>query len=212
MKSLKELAKMAVLKQGLGSEECIPLTVREELELMEEAIRADMTGRGYHEYYVEESLEFDINWSEGCWSFLLRRRTENRWTETSTEIRAESHTFLQPEWADLFGIDYTSARFGGCWINDFKINIEERRVTFHGNFGSPHDDDTANQFSTEFWFSLTSFYVRVKTVEWDPVACSYFTVTERCYEQRDTSTWSFMQWDGEFHDPEFHFPLFQDLQ
>ena len=212
MKSLRELAKMAVLKLGLGSEESIPFTVSEEIRLMNDAIRADMTGRGYHEYYVEGSIEFDIDWSEGCWSFLLRRRTENRWTEMSTEMRAMTTSFLQPEWADLFGIDYTPARFHGCWIKDYKINFEERSVTFYGNFGSPYDDDIANQFTTEFWFSLTSFYVRIKTVEWDPVACSYFTVTERCYEQSDTDTWSFMQWDGEFHDPEFHFPLFQDLQ
>ena len=75
MKSLRELAKMAVLKLGLGSEESIPFTVSEEIRLMNDAIRADMTGRGYHEYYVEGSIEFDIDWSEGCWSFLLRRRT-----------------------------------------------------------------------------------------------------------------------------------------
>ena len=44
MKILKELAKLAVLKLGLGDEECILVTVCEELRCMEEAIRADMTG------------------------------------------------------------------------------------------------------------------------------------------------------------------------
>jgi hypothetical protein len=41
MKSLKELARLAVLKQGFGNDECIPVTLREELRCMEEAIRAD---------------------------------------------------------------------------------------------------------------------------------------------------------------------------
>ena len=92
MKTLKELAMLAVLKFGLGSEECIPASVHKELEQMEVTIRADMTGRGYHEYYVEGSLEFDIDWSEGCWSFLLRKRVENRWTEISAEIKAKTHS------------------------------------------------------------------------------------------------------------------------
>ena len=192
MRSLKELAKMAVLKQGLRSEECLPVTVREELELMEVAIMTDMTGRGYYDNNdIIRFLGFDIDWSEGCWSFLLRKRTENSWTKILTEIRAKKPSFLPPEWADLFGIDYTPAMIHGSLIKDFKINIEERRVTFYGNFGSHYDDDTPSDFSTEFWFSHshTSFIrVRIKTIEWDHVACSYFTVTERWFEQSDTDT------------------------
>ena len=192
MKSLKELAKMAVLKQGLGSEECIPVTVREELKLMEQAIRKSMTGRGYYDNNdIIRFLEFDIDWSEGCWSFLLRKRTENRWTETSTKIRAKTRSFLPPEWADLFGINYTPTMLHGSWIKDFKMNIDERRVTFYGNFGSPYDDETANEFSTQFWFSHASCHVRIKTLEWDPVACSYITVTDRWYEQSDDDTCHF---------------------
>ena len=203
MRSLKELAKLAVLKLGLGDEECIPVTVREELRCMEEAIRADMTGWGYHEYSFEGSLEFDIAWSGGCWSFSLRGR-ENGWTELSAEIRAESRSFLQPEWAFLFGIDYTRAKFHGLRITDFQLDPEKRRVTFNGNYGSPRDDDTSNQFSTELGFSDRSCYVTIKTVEWNPGTCSHFSVTERFYKQTDTHTWSFMQWDDELR--EFYFP------
>ena len=164
MRSLKELAKLAVLKLGLGDEECIPVTVREELRCMEEAIRADMTGWGYHKYSRGEmSLEFDISWSRGCWSFLLRRGTENGWTEMSAEITAKSQSILQPEWADLFGFDYMRARLHGLRFTDFKLDMEERRVTFAGYYGSPQDDVPLNQFSTELWFTCSSHYVKIKT-------------------------------------------------
>ena len=181
MKSLQQLAKLTLLKHGLGDEACIPVTVREELRCMEEAIRADMTGWGYHKYSRGEmSLEFDISWSRGCWSFLLRRGTENGWTEMSAEITAKSQSTLQPELADLFGFDYMRARLHGLRFTDFKLDMEERRVTFAGYYGSPQDDVPLNQFSTELWFTCSSHYVKIKTVEWDHGACSD-SVTERLY-------------------------------
>jgi hypothetical protein len=205
MKSLKELAKLAVLKQRCGNEECVPVTLREELRCMEEAIRADMTGCGYQECSSGSSHEFDILYCGGCWSFLLRRQEENRWTEMSMEIRAQSQSILEPEWADLFGIDYMRARQQGLRISDSQLDLDERRVTFNGHYGPPIDDIPQNQFSVEMRFSEGSSYVMIKTLEWDHGTCSHFPVTERLYKQTDTNSWGSMQWDDELR--EFYFPL-----
>ena len=57
MKSLKELAKLAVLKLGLGDEECIPVTVLEELRSMEigRGYQERNDGSGYHEFYQQKT-------------------------------------------------------------------------------------------------------------------------------------------------------------
>lgn len=66
MKSLKELAKMAVLKRGLGREECILVTIHENLKLMEETNRKSIKGRGYYDNNdIMGFLELDIDWSGG---------------------------------------------------------------------------------------------------------------------------------------------------
>ena len=205
MKSLKELARLAVLKQGFGNDECIPVTLREELRCMEEAIRADMTGCGYQECSSGNSREFDIHYSEGCWSFRLRRRDENGWTEMSMEIRAQSQSILEPEWANLFGINYTRARQQGLRISDSQLDLDERKVKFNGHYGPPTDDIPLNQFSVEMRFLEGSSYVMIKTLEWDHGTCSHFLVTERLHEQTDTNSWGSMQWDDELR--EFYFPL-----
>ena len=57
MRSLKELAKLAVLKLGLGDEECIPVTVLEELRSMEigRGYQERNDGSGYHEFYQQKT-------------------------------------------------------------------------------------------------------------------------------------------------------------
>jgi hypothetical protein len=57
MKSLKEHAKLAVLKLGLGDEECIPVTVLEELRSMEigRGYQERNDGSGYHEFYQQKT-------------------------------------------------------------------------------------------------------------------------------------------------------------
>jgi hypothetical protein len=143
-----------------------------------------------------------------CWSFLLRRLQLDRWPAPRADIRAGRQTILSPQWAELFGLDYTPGRWHGFRIYDFQINPERRQVTFHGDYASSSDALASNLFRTTFWFSKTCFFVRIKSEEWDPVHWSYYTETERCFEQPDTDNWSFMRWDNQFHSPAFHQPLF----
>ena len=101
-------------------------------------------------------------------------------------------------------MESTSACHIGLSIYNFFIDAENRIVTFYGEY--------KEKFICSFWFSKTGFFVRVKCKEWDTLTSTYCTLAERCYEQPDTDTWSFMVWDNEFHNPGFHFPLFENFR
>ena len=189
MKSLKEVAKMAVLKLGLGGEESIPVSVRKELELMEKKIVEKMTGRGYHPY--DGSLDFDVSWTGGCWRLVLRRRTENKSIELSTEIRVDRTVSMEPEWCELFGLGNTPARFYGFRIKNFQMDPEVNTLTFTGDFGYPQADYESNPVWIEFSFSPILLCVRTKAVKWDPMAGSG-SFTKVCHTDIHTA-WGFYQ-------------------
>ena len=206
MRSLKELSKMAVVKYGKWGEEELPETLVEEVTKLEDTIRMSMTGHHYYEYYRREtsSMEFGMSWTYGCWSFTLKKSWQESQPILRTDIRAGTQTFLSPCWAELFRMESTTACQIGFSIYDFVVDAEDRIVTFYG--------DSKKKFSSSFWFSKTGFFVRVKCNEWDPLTSTYYTLAERCFEQPDTDTWSFMVWDSEFHSPGFHFPLFESFR
>ena len=206
MRSLKELAKMAVVKYGTWIEDDLTETLSQEVKKLEDTITMSMTGHHYYEYYRRDisSMEFGISWSKGRWSFTLKESLQDSQPRLRADIRSGTQTFLSPVWAQLFGMDSTSASQNGFSIYNFSIDAENRIVTFYGEY--------KKEFSATFWFSKTGFFVRVKCNEWDPLTCSYCTLAERCYEQPDTDTWSFMTWDNEFHSPGFHFPLFESFR
>ena len=49
--NIREIAKMAVIKHGVGPREELTNTLPEELAEMEEIIMIDMVGNNYYEYY-----------------------------------------------------------------------------------------------------------------------------------------------------------------
>ena len=61
MQSLRELAKMAAVKYGVGQRDQIPENLQEELRRVEEGITRSITGKMYYHFYIVQPIEFDID-------------------------------------------------------------------------------------------------------------------------------------------------------
>jgi hypothetical protein len=209
MKSLRELAKTAVVKHGVGQRDQLPENLQKELEKVEEAVRSSITGQMFYQFYVVRPIEFDIGWNNGTWRFIMRRERWSRRPALIATVKSHSMTFMSPPWTEVFGLGCTKADHNGFWIYDFAMNVEERKVTFYGDYVVTRGIFHSRQFATEFWFSKTTFFVRIKCSEWNPVRHAYYTCSERCFEQPDSDDWRLMHKDNAAHTPRcFHVPLF----
>ena len=73
MKTLREIAKLAIVKYGIDSRESLPLSLQEELRSLEEMIEQSMTVNDYYELYrTGQRLDFDMSWNKGEWILTQR--------------------------------------------------------------------------------------------------------------------------------------------
>ena len=99
----------------------------------------------------------------------------------------------------------------GFKVFDFHINTDARKVTFHGQYAT--GSYGMREFKTEFWFSKTTFFVRIRCDAFNSSVGGFQTLTEECFEQNDTPGFFFMTRDSELHPPRgFHNPLFLKYQ
>eukprot|EP00092_Neocalanus_flemingeri_P001223 GFUD01001305.1.p1 GENE.GFUD01001305.1~~GFUD01001305.1.p1 ORF type:complete len:153 (-),score=37.73 GFUD01001305.1:136-594(-) len=130
MLTLKNMCKMVVVKYGLAKEE-IPQSLIEEIEHMEGRIQSELTGVLTSFY----DSDIKVEWSTGEWSFTPCN-------QPSIKIRAGRRNCLGSRGGELFLLPGRNVV-----IEDFKINLEERRVTveFLGSCSSVAKPDTYNR-------------------------------------------------------------------
>ena len=167
-------------------------------------IRVVLSGKRYHQYYERDSVEFDIGWSGGVWVLNLRK---DGTSTGSVSIGAHAPSVMTAVWTALFGLDKAGIGGDGSFeIQDFKTDTQKRKVTFHGTFPDYSMQD--RKFATEFFFSKTCFFVRVKCTAVEVEGGGSLVMTERCFEQPDTPSWFFLGEDDRLHTPSFCVPLF----
>ena len=127
MKSLEELTKMIIIKNGLGGREDLPINLQKDLQEMEETILLDLVGNNYYEYYrVVDCLEFDISWHAGTWTFS--QRWEFKEHESSTMyISGGRESFLSPVWKDIFALPAWES-CDGFMMTDFNMDLTKRQI------------------------------------------------------------------------------------
>ena len=112
----------------------------------------------------------------------------------SVSIGAHAPSVMTAVWAALFGLDEAGIASDGSFeIHDFKTDTKERKVTFHGTFVDFYSKD--RKFATEFFFSKTCFFVRIKCTAVEAEGRGSLVMIERCFEQPDTPNWFFLRQD-----------------
>jgi hypothetical protein len=141
MKSLKEMCKIEVIKLGISGSE-LPTTVAKEVEIMEENIKSAFTGIfSYSEYFSSSTLKID--WVGGEWQFT-------QLNQQTIKIKAGAENSLGNLGGDLFLFPGRKVS-----INDYRIDLEGRKVIFYGTFSSVKDV-SGRQFKSTLLFSSTS--------------------------------------------------------
>ena len=141
MKSLKEICKLAVIKQGV-SKTGLPETVAQEVDTMEGNLKSVFTGSFV--YYVDISIGIlSIVWENGEWQLSTLNQETLR-------IRAGVENSLGKQGGDIF-------LFPGRRVNisDFKIDFDGRQVIFYGTC-STNKVVNRRQFRSTFGFSSDS--------------------------------------------------------
>lgn len=191
---------MNVIKFGLRPREDLPRTLPQELADMETTIAIDLTGNYYYDHNEYIPIEYNISWLDGQWtiksSWFKQKRT--------VTISARRRNILGKHWVHLFSLD--DLRMDSPFtVDNFEIDLDERKVTFFGVIPYPHDKDDNLLFKTSFTFSKTSFFMRSRSEAWNGDKYGYAYLDRRTFQQPDTEDEDFQEWDNEFHNPPFNY-------
>eukprot|EP00092_Neocalanus_flemingeri_P104384 GFUD01133699.1.p1 GENE.GFUD01133699.1~~GFUD01133699.1.p1 ORF type:complete len:193 (-),score=42.13 GFUD01133699.1:198-776(-) len=137
METLKQICMSVVIELGMSRAQ-LPLTLKNEVEIMEERIMSEWTGI----FSNSESRPVKIDWSGGEWTFSPQASRVNRYRRNSgwstpqplppSKIIAGSTNDLGFPGGRLFLL------FGRkVWIDDYKISVRERKAIFFGTYSSP---------------------------------------------------------------------------
>eukprot|EP00092_Neocalanus_flemingeri_P034942 GFUD01038019.1.p1 GENE.GFUD01038019.1~~GFUD01038019.1.p1 ORF type:complete len:181 (-),score=33.30 GFUD01038019.1:17-559(-) len=121
MVSLRSISSLAIIKYGIARDE-LPLDLIEELRIMEGLIKSDLTLTG-------EFFPVNFVWDNGEWRFSIPN-------QQPVTIRAGGRNFLGLAGGKLFLFDNRKIS-----IDDFKIDLKERRITFYGMCSSVKNSD-----------------------------------------------------------------------
>eukprot|EP00092_Neocalanus_flemingeri_P100438 GFUD01128284.1.p1 GENE.GFUD01128284.1~~GFUD01128284.1.p1 ORF type:complete len:192 (-),score=50.44 GFUD01128284.1:65-586(-) len=122
MDTLRNISMMAVVKLGIPEAE-LPQTVAKEVEMLGERITAEWTGI----FSVCELCDrIKIDWSGGVWRFTPLIRTL-----PTIKIKAGSTNDLGYPGGNLFLLPGRKV-----WIDDYEIDVEDRKVIFYGAHSS----------------------------------------------------------------------------
>ena len=125
MATLKEICKMEVIKLGAPREE-LPKTILKEVEIMEEKMKTFFTG-SFSNICNSSYSSLKIDLVDGEWHFTVC-------AQPTLKIRGGGSNFLGLPGGQMF-------LFPGrkVTIDDFKIDLLGREVTFHGKCSSSKD-------------------------------------------------------------------------
>eukprot|EP00092_Neocalanus_flemingeri_P037528 GFUD01040863.1.p1 GENE.GFUD01040863.1~~GFUD01040863.1.p1 ORF type:complete len:251 (-),score=71.86 GFUD01040863.1:105-857(-) len=141
MMTLRKISSSAVIKYGIAWDE-LPWPLNDELKTMEELIKSDLTGQfTYTEMSYVSKLK--IGWDAGEWKFSFLN-------QQPVQIRAGERQCLGMAGGELFLFDNREIS-----IDDFKIDLEERKITFYGMCSSVKNSDGRKFKST---ISFTKFH------------------------------------------------------
>eukprot|EP00092_Neocalanus_flemingeri_P037529 GFUD01040864.1.p1 GENE.GFUD01040864.1~~GFUD01040864.1.p1 ORF type:complete len:256 (-),score=76.00 GFUD01040864.1:49-816(-) len=127
MMSLRKISSSAVIKYGIAWDE-LPWPLNEELKAMEELIKSDLTGQfSYTE--MSHASKLKIGWDAGEWRFSFLN-------QQPVQIRAGERQCLGMAGGELFLFENREIS-----IDDFTIDLEERKITFYGVCSSVKNSD-----------------------------------------------------------------------
>ena len=144
MATLMEICKMEVIKLGAPREE-LPKTILKEVEIMEEKMKTFFTG-SFSNICNSSYSSLKIDLVDGEWHFTVC-------AQPTLKIRGGGSNFFGLPGGQLF-------LFPGrkVTIDDFKINLLEKEVIFHGTCSSS-EDSTGRKFKSSLFFSPDSLLV-----------------------------------------------------
>jgi hypothetical protein len=133
MKSLKEICKLAVIKQGLSRTD-LPQVVSEEVEIMEEKLKSVFSGI-FFSSKDDAISSLKIAWENGEWQLTPLNQETLR-------IRAGVENSLGREGGDIFCLPGRQVS-----IHHFRIDLDGRKVFFYGSCSSVKNS-TGRQFES----------------------------------------------------------------
>ena len=163
MESLRELALKAVLKDGRWRTERIPRNLILELELIENHIRANMSGCGFFDFNAFECIRFSIEWSSGTWIFTGYGGPWKAWP-VLTEPIGQNGRFMSSVWSDVFALSCTESAIHGFFITSYSLQHRRNKVMFRGLYFDRRGNSIL--FKSEFSFHRTSQKLFVRTLGW----------------------------------------------
>eukprot|EP00092_Neocalanus_flemingeri_P102199 GFUD01130711.1.p1 GENE.GFUD01130711.1~~GFUD01130711.1.p1 ORF type:complete len:175 (-),score=45.36 GFUD01130711.1:75-599(-) len=126
MVSLRKISSLAVIKYGIARDQ-LPRALIEELKNMEGMIKSDLTGEFILPFTYTSKL--NIDWNAGEWRFRFLN-------QQPVKIRAGGRQSLGLAGGELFLFDDRK-----IFIDDFKIDLDERKITFYGVCSSVKNSD-----------------------------------------------------------------------
>jgi hypothetical protein len=121
----------------------LPTTVSEEIEIMEEKIRSVFDGKFSRMGFGFSSIKID--WVDGEWHFTILD-----WDQQTVKISGGESNSLGLPGGQLFLFSGRSVT-----IDEFKIDLLEREVTFHGKCSSSKDS-LGRKFKSSLCFAPNS--------------------------------------------------------
>eukprot|EP00092_Neocalanus_flemingeri_P104383 GFUD01133698.1.p1 GENE.GFUD01133698.1~~GFUD01133698.1.p1 ORF type:complete len:219 (-),score=45.18 GFUD01133698.1:177-833(-) len=152
METLKQICMSVVIELGMSRAQ-LPLTLKNEVEIMEERIMSEWTGI----FSNSETRPVKIDWSGGEWTFSPQIRRGYRYRRHSGWSKLRPLPPSKIKGGSTNDLGYPGGRlfllFGRkVWIDDYKISVKERKAIFNGSYSSPMLG-TRRQFSATLTLS-----------------------------------------------------------
>eukprot|EP00092_Neocalanus_flemingeri_P040116 GFUD01043697.1.p1 GENE.GFUD01043697.1~~GFUD01043697.1.p1 ORF type:complete len:205 (-),score=45.00 GFUD01043697.1:190-804(-) len=139
MEPLKQMSMSVVIELGMSKAE-LPLTLKNEVEIMEERIKSEWTGIFFSSGISIRAVKID--WSGGEWTFSPQIRRVYRYRLHSGWFTLRPLSPCKIKGGSTNDLGYPGGRlflfFGRkVWIDDYKISVKERKAIFYGSCSSP---------------------------------------------------------------------------
>eukprot|EP00092_Neocalanus_flemingeri_P041501 GFUD01045196.1.p1 GENE.GFUD01045196.1~~GFUD01045196.1.p1 ORF type:complete len:187 (-),score=49.73 GFUD01045196.1:113-673(-) len=138
MATLRNISSLAVVKYGIARDE-LPGPLIKELRTMEGLLKSELTGDFFHyDMPLKKACNLNIDWDAGEWRFSssISGRGMEIPQQQTVKIRAGGRQCLGLAGGQLFLFDGRKIS-----IDDFRIDLDERRITFYGICSSFKNSD-----------------------------------------------------------------------
>eukprot|EP00092_Neocalanus_flemingeri_P040115 GFUD01043696.1.p1 GENE.GFUD01043696.1~~GFUD01043696.1.p1 ORF type:complete len:143 (+),score=17.51 GFUD01043696.1:64-492(+) len=137
METLKQMSMSVVVKLGMSRAE-LPLTLRNEIEIMEERIKSEWTGIFMNSSNSARAVKID--WAGGEWTFSPQWRWRvYRGRQGGSQFTPQTLAPRKIKPGSTNCVDYLGGLFfllpgRIVWIDDYKITLRERKAIFYGTY------------------------------------------------------------------------------